>query len=77
MAIAGERGAVWLGLVEHERVIGDRGWRIICLVIGGIMCRDWPNPDENIGCSSPAQSKEPEPVLRRRGKRRRKDVGAV
>jgi len=41
------------------------------------MCRDWPNPEEDIGHSSPAQSEEPEPVLQRRGKRRRKDIGAV
>ena len=40
-------------------------------------CRDWPNPEDNDDCPSPAHSKEPDMVLKRRGKRRRKDVGAV
>jgi hypothetical protein len=30
------------------------------------MHRDWPNPEEDIGHSSPAQSEEPEPVLQKR-----------
>src|SRR5690606_28113540 len=115
VAIAGERGAVWLGLVEcttrahiflqwldeqadasyHQTDDPPTSVSYNSLMCADValdlanrmrpalharllsMHRDWPKPEEDIGRSSPARSEEPEPVLRRRGKRRRKDVGAA
>ncbi len=101
VAIAGERGAVWLGLVERTTCAhiflqwldeqADASYHQTddpptSVSYNSLMCadvaldlanrmrpalcsrllsmrRDWPNPDKDIGRSSPAQLEEQEPAL--------------